>query len=71
MKPEEIKKYIKLKREKADKNLDAFVQIAKCTREDLQVHFPASLLDIAMLISKLIKHMMNMKVYCSRLIVRQ
>ncbi|WVZ74292.1 hypothetical protein U9M48_022497 [Paspalum notatum var. saurae] len=37
MKPEEIKKYRDLKRAKAEKNLDAYLLIAKYTREDLEV----------------------------------
>ncbi|KAJ1280324.1 hypothetical protein BS78_04G223200 [Paspalum vaginatum] len=37
MKPEEIKKYRELKREKAENNLDAYLLIAKYTREDLEV----------------------------------
>ncbi|XP_072150537.1 U-box domain-containing protein 33-like isoform X2 [Setaria viridis] len=37
MKPEEIKEYRKLKRAKAEKNLNAYVQIAKRTREDIEV----------------------------------
>jgi len=44
MKPEEIKEYRKQKRANAAMSLDMYVQIAKCTREDLEVQFPASLL---------------------------
>jgi len=43
IKPEEIMEYRKLKRAKAEKNLDAYVLIAKCTREDIEVHSPTSL----------------------------
>jgi hypothetical protein len=39
--PEEIKEYRKLMRAKAEKNLDAYVLIAKCTREDIEVHSPS------------------------------
>nr|CAB3447465.1 unnamed protein product [Digitaria exilis] len=37
MRPEEIKEYRKLMRAKAEKSLDEYVLIAKCTREDLEV----------------------------------
>ncbi|CAO2046925.1 unnamed protein product [Urochloa humidicola] len=36
-KPEETKEYMKLERAKAEKNLDAYVLIAKYTREDIEV----------------------------------
>ncbi|CAL4967831.1 unnamed protein product [Urochloa decumbens] len=36
-KPEETKEYMKLNRAKAEKNLDAYVLIAKYTREDIEV----------------------------------
>jgi hypothetical protein len=43
MKPDEIKECRKLKRAKAEKSLDAYVQIAKRTRGDIEVPCPVSL----------------------------
>ncbi|KAK3158674.1 hypothetical protein QOZ80_2AG0140170 [Eleusine coracana subsp. coracana] len=37
MRPEELKEYRRLKRAEAEKNLDAYISTAKCTREDLEV----------------------------------
>ena len=43
IKPEGINEYRKLKRAKAEKNLDAYILIAKCAREDIEVHSPTPL----------------------------
>jgi hypothetical protein len=43
MRLEEINEYRRLRQAEADMNLDAYVLMAKSTREDLEVHFLASL----------------------------
>jgi hypothetical protein len=43
MRLEEINEYRRLRQAEADMNLEAYVLMAKSTREDLEVHFLASI----------------------------
>ncbi|KAF0915852.1 hypothetical protein E2562_039177 [Oryza meyeriana var. granulata] len=46
MKPEEISEYLKLVREKAEKNLDEYALIAKSTRKDLEIDWEKVIIDM-------------------------
>ena len=80
MKPEEIKEYRKQKRAKAEMSLDMYVQIAKCTGEDLEVQFrphkfaaKPAIFTLAMFVTKWIQqdeHVILMfQVGCAKVII--